>query len=56
MGYKALGYIVWKGGKWFVRRRFGRARRMAVLGAGGTLVAAGVAGAAVAMARRRASS
>ena len=56
MGYKVLGYIVWKGGKWFVRRRLGGARRVALVGAGGTLAAAGVAGAAIAVARRRVST
>jgi hypothetical protein len=55
MGYKLLGMIVWKGGKLYLRRRMGGARRMALVGGGGTLVAAGVAGAAIAMGRRRAS-
>jgi hypothetical protein len=48
MAYRALGYVVWHGGKWFVRRRYGRyvpSRRMAaaaVVGLGiGALVLAG---------------
>jgi hypothetical protein len=55
MGYKLLGMIVWKGGKIFLRRRMRGARRTALAGGGGTLVAAGVAGAAIAKGRRRAS-
>lgn len=23
MGYKVLGYVVWNGGKWYVKRRYG---------------------------------
>ena len=23
MGYKLLGFAVWQGGKWYVRRRYG---------------------------------
>jgi hypothetical protein len=54
MGYKFLGFIVWKGGKWFLRRRMGGARKLALAGGGGTLMAAGVAGAVNAAVRRRA--
>jgi hypothetical protein len=25
MGYKLLGYLVWKGGRWALRRKYGRA-------------------------------
>lgn len=25
MGYKLLGFAVWKGGKWALRRKYGRA-------------------------------
>jgi hypothetical protein len=49
-GYKALGFVVWRGGMWYLRRRYGLAKR---LGTG--LLAAGAvaaAGAAVAAQRR----
>lgn len=48
--YKALGFVVWQGGKWYLRRRYGMAKR-----AGMGLLAAGAVGsvAALAIARRR---
>jgi hypothetical protein len=51
--YRALGFLVWQGGKWYVRRNYGRylpSRRMAGIG-----VAAGAlaVGAAVGLAARR---
>jgi hypothetical protein len=47
--YKALGFVVWRGGMWYLKRRYGMAKR---IGAG--VVAAGtVAAAGAAMARRR---
>ena len=42
MGYKLLGYVVWRGGKWYVRRRWPRARRGLAIGAVVALVLAGV--------------
>jgi hypothetical protein len=42
MGYKILGFAVWHGGKWYVKRRLG------VLGSRKAL-AAGVVGAGVAV-------
>ena len=54
MGYKALGFLVWKGGKFFLRRRL-PGRKLAMMGAGGTLLAAGAAGAVMAVVRHRAS-
>jgi hypothetical protein len=49
-GYKALGFVVWKGGLWYMRRRYGVARRVGT----GTLAAGAVAlAAAVALAQRR---
>jgi hypothetical protein len=55
MGYKTLGFLVWKGGKFFLRRRFPKPpRKMAMVG--GTLLAAGLAGGLAAAARHRASS
>ncbi|HWH92795.1 MAG TPA: hypothetical protein VNT03_02945 [Baekduia sp.] len=42
MGYKILGYVIWNGGKWYVKRRYGgrSARRVAGLGIVGVAVAA----------------
>ena len=47
MGYKLLGFAVWQGGKWYVRRRVGDVRlKLAVVGAGAAVVTAlGVAAA-----------
>jgi hypothetical protein len=53
-GYKLLGQIVWRGGKWYLRRTYGHlipSRRTVVL----VLVAGGV-GTAVLVSRRSASS
>ena len=45
-GYKLLGYVVWRGGKWYLRRRLPSARKVA-LAAGavltGTVVAVAIA-------------
>jgi len=40
--YSILGYVVWQGAKWYVRRRLPSRRRVALTGAGalGTLTAA----------------
>lgn len=40
MGYRVLGFLVWQGGKWYLRRR--------VSGSRGKLAAAGVSAAVVA--------
>jgi hypothetical protein len=40
MGYKVLGFLVWQGGKWYVRRR--------VSGPRAKLAAAGISAAVVA--------
>ena len=40
MGYKLLGFVVWKGGRWYLRRRVGAA-------ASRKGVAAGVVGLAI---------
>jgi hypothetical protein len=43
MGYKVLGFAVWQGGKWYLRRRMGGPKsKVAVVGVG-ALVLAGVA-------------
>ncbi len=50
-GYQALGFAVWNGVKWYLRRRYGNvARRLAL----GGLVVAAVA--ALAVAGKRAAS
>ncbi len=55
MGYKILGFVVWKGAQWYVRRRVGRmmpSRRVA----SAALVAGAVATIAVVTAKRDGSS
>jgi hypothetical protein len=49
-GYRVLGFAVWQGGKWYVRRRVA-VRRMALKGA---LAGAGLAG--IALLAKRATS
>ena len=44
MAYKILGLIVWKGGKWFVGRKYGTAPRNVVAG---TVVAGALAATAI---------
>jgi len=53
-GYKTLGFLVWRGGMWYFKRRYGLAKRVAA----STLAAGAVAaaGAAVAAQRRGAAS
>jgi hypothetical protein len=42
MGYKLLGYVVWKGAKWYLGRRVGSpGRTKAALAGGAVLLAAG---------------
>jgi hypothetical protein len=44
MGYKLLGFAVWQGGKWYLRRRFSGARRKLVIaGLTGVVIAGLVA-------------
>lgn len=50
--YKALGFAVWKGGLWYLRRRYGVAKRFGR----GALAAAGLAAAATAVLAKRRSS
>jgi hypothetical protein len=48
MGYKLLGYVVWQGGRWYVRRRLPGAPPRAVVAAtaaGGLMIACGLAAA-----------
>jgi len=40
MGYKILGFAVWQGGKWYLRRRFkGAPPKLAVGGLAGVVLA-----------------
>jgi len=34
-GYKLLGLVVWRGGKWYLRRRLPSTRAIAISAAGG---------------------
>jgi hypothetical protein len=35
MGYKVLGFVVWRGGKWYLRRRLqGKGSKAAIAGVG----------------------
>jgi hypothetical protein len=50
-GYKLLGLFVWRGGKWYLRKRAPSRRKLVLVGAGGVGAAAGAA----VLARRLAS-
>jgi len=40
MGYKALGFLVWQGGKWYARRKLSAtSSRLAIAGLGAAIVA-----------------
>ncbi len=40
MGYKVLGFLVWQGGKWYVRRRVSGTRaKLAMAGVSAAVVA-----------------
>jgi len=45
MAYKLLGFAVWQGGKWYVRRRFNGVRRKIVIAGLTAVVLGGVAAA-----------
>jgi hypothetical protein len=47
--YKALGFVVWKGGMWYLRRRYGLTKRVGT----GLLAASAVAAVGALAARRR---
>jgi hypothetical protein len=51
MGYKLLGMVVWKGAKWFLRRKYGAALTPKPLLAGGIVLA--LIGVLLAAARQR---
>ena len=40
VGYKILGFVVWKGAKWYLGHRVSRAKRFAAAGAVGVGVGA----------------
>jgi hypothetical protein len=42
MGYKVLGFAVWQGSKWYLRRRMSGFRRKAAIAGVGAVVVAGV--------------
>jgi hypothetical protein len=42
-GYKLLGFAVWRGGKWYLRRRVPSARKLVLVGAGAVTATAGAA-------------
>jgi hypothetical protein len=48
MAYKVVGFLLWKGGKWYLRQRLPPARTLALRG----LAAGGAITAAVLLARR----
>ena len=48
-GYKALGFVVWRGTIWYVKMRLGMAKRVGR----GVLAGAVLAGVAIAVAQRR---
>lgn len=39
-GYKLLGFVVWRGAKWYARKRLPSARKVALVLAGGVSAAA----------------
>jgi len=42
MGYKLLGFVVWQGSKWYVRKRYGATASKAALAGIGAAIVAGV--------------
>jgi hypothetical protein len=42
MGYKVLGFAVWQGSKWYLRRRMSGARTKVAIAVVGVAVVAGV--------------
>lgn len=52
MGYKVLGFVVWQGGKWYLRRRLQGARRQLAIGGFAALLGA----VALLVAQRRSSA
>jgi hypothetical protein len=46
MGYKVLGFVVWQGSKWYLRRRMSGMKAKAAIAGAGVVVLAGAAVAA----------
>jgi hypothetical protein len=42
MGYKLLGFAVWQGGKWYLRRRMSGVARKAAVGVLGAAIVGGL--------------
>jgi hypothetical protein len=42
MGYKVLGYVIWRGGKWYAKRRLRGAQRSLAITGVAALVLAGL--------------
>ncbi len=42
MGYKLLGFVVWQGGKWYLRRRTPSPGKLAVAGLAGAALVGGL--------------
>ncbi len=53
MGYKLLGFIVWRGGMWYIRRNYPNLQRNLIIG--GVVTAGAVSGAVVVSQRSRSS-
>lgn len=52
MGYKILGFVVWRGAKWYLKRRYpGAARKLAFGGIALFVLGAGIAGGVAAQRR-----
>ena len=47
-GYRVIGFVVWQGGKWYLRKRVRSARKLAI---GGVAVASTLTAAALAAKR-----
>lgn len=44
MGYKALGFVVWQGAKWYARRKLrGSERKLVIAGVSSAVIVAGLA-------------
>ncbi len=42
MGYKILGFVVWQGGRLYLRRRYSGVKRKAIVAGLGAVIVAGV--------------
>jgi hypothetical protein len=53
MGYKVLGFVVWRGARWYLGRRYSDAPRKVIIG---TIAASAVAAGIAAVAQQRSRS